>query len=90
MELKIEITDRARKYGYLYWTAPMDAEIKSFFGSIQKIDVWFNDSFLGIKNIDFTYRRISIGWKQTRALPKSNKNFVLSLDGQNNLRVLCR
>lgn len=85
--MKISITERAREYGYVFWTKKMENEMNSFLGEAKKVDVWFNDSHLGEKNIDRKYRRISIGYKNTRTLPLKDKAFVLEFDGNGSLRI---
>ena len=90
MELTIEIIDRTRKYGYIFWKKTKDNEVKAFFGNIHKVSVGFENSFLVEKIIDFDHRRFSIGWKNTRALSKSKTKFILSFDDDKKLRILCR
>ena len=90
MGLEIPISERARRWGYVFWTKKMDKEVRPFLNKHQRIDVWFDDSKLGLKNIDYENRRISVGYKLTRPLPAEISTFVLSLDKKGVLKIKCR
>lgn len=83
----IEIADRARKYGYIYWISTNDDEMSQLLGRKSQIKVNFNRSDIGLKKIDWANRRISVGYRQTRDLPKDVKNFQLSLSKDGTLEV---
>lgn len=89
MAVRVEVTPRALKYGYLFWSHKLDREMKDLLGNRSVIDVWFNKSFLGKKNIDWRYRRISLGWKQTRMIDKRSSFFVLELKDGKSLNIIC-
>ncbi len=89
MPIEIPIFDRSRKYGYIYWKNAMDESVKKFLGDRQSIDVWFENSLLGKKNIDWKNRRISIGYKQSRKISESAKLFIITYHGDE-LKVICR
>ena len=90
MSMEIPISDRSRKYGYLFWTKKMEPDVQSFLGKRQKIEIWFEDSYLGEKNIDWTHRRISIGYARTRDLSKKIKSFNLNVDDKGALKIKCK
>jgi len=90
MGLTIPISERARHYGYVIWSKKMDYEVRSFLGKMNKAEVWFESSLLGEKNIDWKYRRISIGYARTRKLPLDVKEFVLNFDKKGALKIICR
>ena len=85
--MKIEITKRAREYGYIFWPKNRDGEISSFLGDLQNVNLIFNGEKLGEKNVDWKNRRISVGYKNTRILPKDIKSYSLVLDKPNKLKV---
>jgi hypothetical protein len=89
-KLLIPLGDRARKYGYIYWPYKMDEEVKSFLGETSTVNLVFNGAPHGEKNIDWKYRRISVGARWTRDLPKTLSCFVLTLKEHNTLNVECR
>lgn len=83
--MRLEITNRARTYGYLIWTKRQDAEVARLF-SVHRdvVQVYLNDTFLGVKRIDWKFRRISLGYKYTRSLPDSARYFdiMVGKDGR--------
>lgn len=89
MSLEIPITDRCRKYGYLYWTSAFDEAVAKLFRGAEAVQVVFDQYFIGEKNVDYKFRRVSLGWKKTRELPASVKMFRLSMK-EGKLRIECR
>jgi len=74
--VRTEITTRARTYGYFIWLKRQEPEIVKLVGGEMKIiKVILGEQFLGQKHIDWKYRRISLGYKHTRALPPTAKEF---------------
>jgi len=90
MELTIPITERARKYGYIFWSAQMDNEVVKFFGKKGQIGFWFEGSYLGVKRIDFQHRRISIGPRQGRNIGKRKTEFHYTYREDGSLNVVCK
>ena len=88
--VEVAITDRARKYGYVFWPIALDEEMSKLLGKRDAVDVVFMNAEHGKKNIDWRYRRISIGWRWTRSLPKSKNVFVLRMSNPNKLEIQCR
>jgi len=74
--MKVEFTKRSREYGYFIWPRRQDKEFESVFGNLTEIDFYLGDWFLGKKRIDRKYRRISLGYKYTKALPESAKVLI--------------
>lgn len=88
--LRLPITERARRFGYVFWNHKMDDAVRAFLGDRQMVEVWFDDSKLGEKNIDWLARRISVGYSRTRVLPDSVKEFSLKFDKKGSLRITCQ
>jgi hypothetical protein len=88
--VEVALTERIRKYGYLYWKRRQDDEISNLLGQRASVDVVFMNADHGRKRIDWQYRRISIGWRWTRALPESKKVLVLKLSKDGTLDIQCR
>lgn len=74
--MKVEFTKRSREYGYFIWPRRRDKEFESVFGNLTEADFYLGDWFLGKKRIDRKYRRISLGYKYTKALPESTKVLI--------------
>ncbi len=89
MVLEIPITGRARKYGYIFWSAVQDSEVEKFFGKVTNIDLWFENSYLGKMRIDWQHRRISVGWSRTRPLGANINTYNLKFNKDGSLRVVC-
>lgn len=85
--MKIEISNRARKYGYVIWSIRQDEEMLGLLGDLPTVQLYFDGSDRGIKKVDRKTRRISIGYKWTRQIPESKKSFILSLTAPNTLNV---
>lgn len=88
--LQIPITERARKYGYIYWPASMDAQIVEFLQSKKAVTIVYEGAEHGKKNVDWPHRRISIGYRWTRSISEEADWFVLSWDNSKRLKVTCR
>lgn len=88
--MEIEITKRARQYGYIFWRRNQDEDMSRLLGKRDTVELLFMNAEHGKKNIDWRYRRISIGWRWTRSLPLSAKVFVLKISKSNKLEVQCR
>lgn len=90
MELRIPINDRARRFGYIFWNRYLDDEAAAFFRRATSVPVTFNGANLGDKRPDYKNRRLSVGWKQTRNLPKNVTTFVLTRDKNFNVNIVCK
>lgn len=88
MPVRVPFTQRARKYGYLYWPSELDEEIKGLLGARKSLGVWLDKSYLGVKRIDWEYRRISLGWSRTRTQPSSAATFRINLNSDGTLKVV--
>ena len=87
---KIIISDRARKFGYIIWRKADDQIMDNLLLNKNEVDLYFNGSFLGKKNIDRKHRRISIGYKWTRMIPSSHTQFIASLERGKELKVITK
>lgn len=90
MRLEIPISSRARQFGYVIWPISLDQEVSKVLDGADAVDLWLDSSFLGHKNVDWKYRRISLGYRQTRALPPSVKVFVISRRRDGAVQVTCK
>ncbi len=88
--VEIEITERARKYGYVFWKTHQDGDMSVLLGKRDRVDVVFMKADHGNKKIDWKNRRISVGWRWTRSLTESKKIFVLKMSKSNKLEIKCR
>lgn len=73
----VPISDRARKYGYLFWPKTADADMRALLSGAQTVELSFNGAAAGTKTVDWKHRRISVGPKLTREMPETAKSFVL-------------
>ena len=87
--LKIPVTAGARKYGYLYWKRVHDEAIEAFLCGAKAVDIVFDKTSLGEKTVDYRYRRISLGWANTRPLPEEVSQFRLAFQDDGRLRITC-
>lgn len=85
----VPISERARKYGYLFWPKAADGDVRALLGEVQTVELSFNGDAIGTRTVDWRHRRISVGPRRTRDLPDAVTNFVLDLDGPR-LVVTCR
>lgn len=88
--VEVEITKRARQYGYVFWKRRQDEAMAKLLRNKKAVDVVFMNANHGKKNVDWRYRRISVGWRWTRPLPESKKVFVLKMSKSNELEIQCR
>ena len=78
---------RAREFGYIIWKKENDGDIRLLLGQVKKIEVIINGTLIGIKNIDWKYRRIAITYTLTRSLPKDTSKINLTTDSKGRLLV---
>ena len=90
MKLTLPISDRARKYGYILWAKKTEKQVADFLGDREEVEIYFNDTFIGSKKVDWKYRRISIGYSRTRNLSLNLKKFLLKLEDKGRLKVSCQ
>ena len=74
----LKITKSARQFGYVIWTQKTDSAIGALIEHKSTVSVIFNGLLIGEKTVDWTYHRISIGYKFTRALPSTVNTFRLN------------
>ncbi len=87
MKVVLPFTERIRRYGYVYWTKEKDNDMRSLLDELDEVLVWFQESYLGRKKIVWKYRRISLGWAKTRALPSSVTELELHRRKDGSIRV---
>lgn len=85
--MEIEISERARRFGYIFWSKKNDEAVEKFLRKTEAVEVWFNDSRLGKKRVDWRHRRISIGYKQTRDMPVGASVFCLKFANNMTLKI---
>lgn len=59
IEKKLNLTEK--RYGYLFWSASYDNQVKEILNNAKKIDVKINGKISSARQIDFNRRRIYIG-----------------------------
>lgn len=88
--LNLPISGRSRQYGYIFWSKKSEAQMRDLLGRARNVHVFLDGEPLGEKTVDWTYRRISLGWKQTRKLKKSVTQYYLTFGENGRLKVECR
>lgn len=78
-KLKIPITKSARQFGYVIWPPHLNDKVDAFLRGASQVHLYFMGADLGQKNVDWKYRRISIGYRWTRRLSTDVSEYVLSL-----------
>ncbi len=61
MLIKKKLNWTEKNYGYLFWSAADDKQIKQILNNIKRIDVKINNKISSSRQIDFNRRRIYIG-----------------------------
>lgn len=79
--MELSISKSARQFGYVIWNSKTDNAMKSFLNGKNSVNVTFNGITVGVKNVDWKYHRISIGYKFTRGLPETASMFILKMNG---------
>lgn len=85
--VKLFLLNRARKYGYVIWRKQNDFEMRLLLDEKRKVEVVIDGASIGVKNIDWKNRRISITYGITRALPRSISTIILRVDSRKRLVV---
>ena len=83
------ISKSARQFGYIIWPPSFNKDFEKELKNAEKVTIVFNGLNIGEKRIDWKYRRISIGYKFTRALPEQVKNFEIEILPNNIIKVRC-
>lgn len=89
MVVRIPISERARRYGYVIWPKSQDDEVKKLIPDQEIIVVSFDNRDLGKKRVDWKYRRISVGSSHTRTLGKEISDFELRSPTSGCLQISC-
>jgi len=74
--VQIPITNTARTYGYIIWRKKDDEQMEKLLSHRESVNLRIGDSFQK-KRVDRKGRRISIGYRLTRGLPKDLKLYRL-------------
>lgn len=86
--MKVRLNKNAKRWGYLTWNKMNEEEFKKNLTS-EKVKIYLNNMYIGEKNIDWRHKRISIGYKWTRALDDSITNFIVEFEGNDTVRIEC-
>lgn len=79
MEVRIPISERARKYGYIIWPKRLDEALKDLLGEdTESAEVVFDGTILGRKRIDWKHRRISVGPSRTASIDAGVSEYELA------------
>lgn len=84
---EVVIRESTRDYGYIFWKHTQDEEARLFFGGVKKVRIWVNGSYVGEKPIDWHSRRIFVGLKCLRSVPKEASIFRLESCGGSEIRA---
>lgn len=90
MALDIPLTERCRKYGYLYWSKKIDPVIEKFLSGKDRVRIVLAGYLIGERNVDYKFRRISLGAVTLSRVPAQCGAFRLSFNKDGNLRIECR
>ena len=90
MAVTIPIIKRSREFGYVVWKKEADFSMKTHLKDILEANVTFDGKDLGKKKIDWKFRRISVGWRNTRPLSNDKKSYVLNLAKDGKLTIKCQ
>lgn len=61
MLIEKKLTWTEKKYGYLFWSAVNDEQIKEILNNAKEIDIKINNKTSPARQIDFNRRRIYLG-----------------------------
>lgn len=89
MSLRIPITERARRWGYIYWRMQQHEEVKKFLRNAPTVAIWLNDSYLGEKRVDWNNHRISIGPGKSKKLNQNVSIFKITIRKDESLNITC-
>lgn len=87
-KIKIPISKSARQYGYVIWPPQLNKKMESFLDGAPKVRLVFMGADLGEKNVDWKYRRISVGYRWTRRLSNDISEFVLAITDSNEKKLI--
>ena len=87
-KLTIPITKSARQFGYVIWPPHLNDQVDALLGGASKVHLHFKGADLGQKNVDWRYRRISIGYRWTRRLPNEVSEYVLTLADKDTSKLI--
>jgi len=87
--VELQITSRARQYGYVFWPKSQDNQMRELLGHADSVEILFENKMIGKKRVDWKYRRISIGPSRTTALGAQLSSFTLACDGDR-LEIKCK
>lgn len=76
--MKLVMTKSAKQFGYLIWNKKNNDEMERLLEGHETVHVNLNGFDLGEKNVDRKYHRISLGYKLTRAFPKSHNMYLVT------------
>ena len=86
--VEIPITQRARQYGYVFWTRQLDEQMQELLGNTDVAEVALDGKLIGKRRVDWKYRRISVGPTHTKSLHPTLNSFRLAFEG-NRLDIIC-
>jgi hypothetical protein len=88
--VRTELTSRCRTYGYFIWPKALDSEMQKLIPpETPKIDVHLGEFFIGERPIDWKYRRISLGYKNTRKWPETAQELIATKKRDGSLLIKC-
>ena len=87
-KLRIPITKSARQFGYIIWPPRLNEQMGAFLEGMPQVHLVFMGADLGEKNVDWKYRRISIGYRWTRRLADDVSEYILTLAKKDGRKLL--
>lgn len=81
------LSERLRKWGYIFWNKESDDLMKKFLNDARVVDVVLENAQLGEKNVNWQKRRISVGRKQAKRIPETATSLRLSLSNDGKLKI---
>lgn len=77
-KMRIPITKSARQFGYIIWPPQLNKQMDTLLGGAPRVHLIFMGADLGEKNVDWKYRRISVGHRWTRRLADNVSEYILT------------
>lgn len=88
MKVLLPIMPNAKKYGYITWNGKVEEKIKELLNNASEVNVTFDSRQIGKKNVDWKYKRISVGSKKTNNVSLTSTQYELAYDPTtNNLTI---
>lgn len=88
--LTLPLSERTRKYGYVYWKKALDDDVLRLLADFDTVHVILDGLYIGEKKLDFKNRRFSIGPGKSKLIPSDATVLKLSLLKNGKLNIRCQ